>query len=124
MRERSPNIVEKFQHALLRLFGGDCSAGHQLLHPPRDELRIPRPELGLRQSRKPRSRLNHLNVLRQQPQHFVAIIPLRRVRMALWPCAKYALALAGCDSFDPLDKFQDWDLMSSSKTPLKGFLVG
>ena len=30
------------------------------------------------------------------------------------------LALAGCDSFDPLDKFQDWDLMSSSKTPLKG----
>jgi hypothetical protein len=30
------------------------------------------------------------------------------------------LALSGCDSFDPLDKFQDWDLMSSSKTPLKG----
>src|SRR5437764_12437371 len=30
-----------------------------------------------------------------------------------------AVALAGCDSFDPLDKFQDWDIMSS-KTPLKG----
>ena len=29
------------------------------------------------------------------------------------------VALAGCDSFDPIDKFQDWDLMSS-KTPLKG----
>jgi hypothetical protein len=32
----------------------------------------------------------------------------------------FGLALAGCDSFDPLDKFQDWDLMSTSKTPLKG----
>ena len=30
------------------------------------------------------------------------------------------LGLAGCDSFDPLDKFQDWDIMGSSKTPLKG----
>jgi len=30
------------------------------------------------------------------------------------------LALAGCDSFDPLDKFQDWDIMGSSKTPMKG----
>src|SRR5205809_3929124 len=30
-----------------------------------------------------------------------------------------AVALAGCDSFDPLDKFQDWDIMSS-KTPMKG----
>jgi len=30
-----------------------------------------------------------------------------------------ATTLAGCDSFDPLDKFQDWDIMSS-KTPLKG----
>ena len=30
------------------------------------------------------------------------------------------LALAGCDSFDPLDKFQDWDIMGSSKPPLKG----
>jgi len=29
------------------------------------------------------------------------------------------LGLAGCDSFDPLDKFQDWDLMSSKK-PLPG----
>ena len=30
------------------------------------------------------------------------------------------LALAGCDSFDPLDKFQDWDIMSSNKKPLQG----
>ena len=30
-----------------------------------------------------------------------------------------ALALSGCDSFDPLDKFQDWDIMSSKK-PLPG----
>jgi hypothetical protein len=30
------------------------------------------------------------------------------------------LALAGCDSFDPLDKFQDWDLLGSNKTPLRG----
>jgi hypothetical protein len=30
------------------------------------------------------------------------------------------LALAGCDSFDPLDKFQEWDIMGSSKTPLRG----
>ena len=29
------------------------------------------------------------------------------------------LALSGCDSFDPLDKFQDWDIMSSKK-PLPG----
>jgi hypothetical protein len=32
----------------------------------------------------------------------------------------FAVALAGCDSFDPLDKFQDWDIMGSSKTPLRG----
>lgn len=30
------------------------------------------------------------------------------------------LALAGCDSFDPLDKFQDWDIMGASKTPIRG----
>jgi hypothetical protein len=30
------------------------------------------------------------------------------------------LALGGCDSFDPLDKFQDWDLLGGGKTPLKG----
>ena len=30
------------------------------------------------------------------------------------------LALAGCDSFDPLDKFQDWDILGSNKTPLRG----
>ena len=31
-----------------------------------------------------------------------------------------ALALGGCDSFDPLDKFQDWDIMGSNKKPLPG----
>ena len=30
------------------------------------------------------------------------------------------LALAGCDSFDPMDKFQDWDIMGGGKTPVKG----
>jgi hypothetical protein len=30
------------------------------------------------------------------------------------------LALAGCDSFDPLDKFHDWDIMGSSKPPIRG----
>ena len=31
-----------------------------------------------------------------------------------------AFALGGCDSFDPLDKFQDWDIMGSNKKPLPG----
>ncbi len=31
-----------------------------------------------------------------------------------------ALALGGCDSFDPLDKFQDWDIMGAGKKPLQG----
>lgn len=31
-----------------------------------------------------------------------------------------SLALGACDSFDPLDKFQDWDIMGGGKTPLKG----
>ena len=30
------------------------------------------------------------------------------------------LALAGCDSFDPLDKFQDWDIMGTNKKPIQG----
>jgi hypothetical protein len=30
------------------------------------------------------------------------------------------LALGGCDSFDPLDKLQELDIMGTSKTPLKG----
>jgi len=34
--------------------------------------------------------------------------------------AALAFALAGCDSFDPLDKFQDWDLMAGSKPPVRG----
>ena len=31
-----------------------------------------------------------------------------------------ALTLGGCDSFDPLDKFQDWDIMGANKKPLQG----
>jgi hypothetical protein len=31
-----------------------------------------------------------------------------------------AVALAGCSDFDPIDKFQDLDIMATSKTPLKG----
>lgn len=30
------------------------------------------------------------------------------------------LGLAGCESFDPLDKLQELDIMGSSKTPLQG----
>src|SRR5262249_170030 len=41
---------------------------------------------------------------------------MRIVTFAALACG---LALSGCDSFDPLDKFQDWDLLSS-KTPIKG----
>ena len=41
----------------------------------------------------------------------------RTLTLAALACG---LALAGCDSFDPLDKFQDWDLMGAGKTPLKG----
>ena len=32
----------------------------------------------------------------------------------------FGLALSGCDSFDPLDKFQDLDIMATSKTPIRG----
>jgi len=42
------------------------------------------------------------------------------MRIIPFAALAFALALAGCDSFDPLDKFQDWDIMSPSKTPLKG----
>ena len=31
-----------------------------------------------------------------------------------------ATVLGGCDSFDPLDKFQDWDIMGGGKKPLQG----
>jgi hypothetical protein len=31
-----------------------------------------------------------------------------------------ALVLGGCSTFDPIDAFQDWDLMGSSKKPLPG----
>jgi hypothetical protein len=42
------------------------------------------------------------------------------MRMLSFAALAGALVLAGCDSFDPLDKFQDWDIMSSKKDPLKG----
>jgi hypothetical protein len=31
-----------------------------------------------------------------------------------------ALVLGGCSSFDPIDTFQDWDLLGSGKKPLQG----
>jgi hypothetical protein len=31
-----------------------------------------------------------------------------------------SLALAGCSSFDPIDMFQDWDLLGAGKKPLPG----
>jgi hypothetical protein len=41
-------------------------------------------------------------------------------RKMIFVVAALGLALGGCDSFDPLDKFQDWDIMGSSKKPLPG----
>ncbi len=41
----------------------------------------------------------------------------RTLTLAALACG---LALGGCDSFDPLDKFQDWDIMGSGKTPIRG----
>lgn len=41
-------------------------------------------------------------------------------RKTILAAAALALMLGGCDSFDPLDKFQDWDIMGSSKKPLQG----
>ena len=32
----------------------------------------------------------------------------------------FGFALAGCDSFDPMDKFQDLDIMATSKPPIRG----
>ncbi|MEA2929859.1 MAG: hypothetical protein QOG38_2287 [Hyphomicrobiales bacterium] len=43
-----------------------------------------------------------------------------RHKTILFAAAVLALALGGCDSFDPLDKFQDWDIMGSNKKPLPG----
>src|ERR1041384_6430242 len=31
-----------------------------------------------------------------------------------------ALALGGCGTFDPIDTFQDWDLLGRAKKPLQG----
>lgn len=41
----------------------------------------------------------------------------RTLTLAALACS---LALGGCDSFDPLDKFQDWDIMGGGKTPIRG----
>jgi outer membrane biosynthesis protein TonB len=41
-------------------------------------------------------------------------------RKTIFAVAALGLALAGCDSFDPLDKFQEWDIMGSTKKPLQG----
>jgi hypothetical protein len=41
----------------------------------------------------------------------------RTLTLAALACG---LALGGCDSFDPLDKFQDWDIMGSGKPPIRG----
>jgi hypothetical protein len=41
----------------------------------------------------------------------------RTLTLAALACG---LVLGGCDSFDPLDKFQDWDLLGGGKTPVKG----
>ncbi len=43
------------------------------------------------------------------------------MRKTILTAAAFALTLAlgGCDSFDPLDKFQEWDVLSSKK-PILG----
>ena len=41
----------------------------------------------------------------------------RTLTLAALACG---LVLGGCDSFDPLDKFQDWDLLGGGKTPIRG----
>jgi outer membrane biosynthesis protein TonB len=41
-------------------------------------------------------------------------------RQTILVVAVLGLALGGCDSFDPLDKFQEWDIMGSGKKPLQG----
>jgi outer membrane biosynthesis protein TonB len=41
-------------------------------------------------------------------------------RSTIFVVAVLGLALGACDSFDPLDKFQDWDIMGSNKKPLQG----
>jgi hypothetical protein len=45
-----------------------------------------------------------------------------RMRSRVFTVAALALsvALAGCESFDPLDKLSELDIMGVSKTPLKG----
>ena len=65
---------------------------------------------------------------RHAPAHRRADRARRRARQGLSRCAvspssslrRWASRWAGCDSFDPLDKFQDWDIMGSNKKPLQG----
>ena len=43
-----------------------------------------------------------------------------RAMLTAAAAAALAVVLAGCGSFDPLDKLQELDIMGSSKTPLPG----
>ena len=41
-------------------------------------------------------------------------------RIVTFAALIFGLALSGCDSFDPMDKFQDLDIMAPSKPPIRG----
>jgi hypothetical protein len=41
-------------------------------------------------------------------------------RLITFAALAVGLVLAGCDSFDPIDKFQDMDIMGSAKPPIRG----
>src|SRR3954466_10647951 len=43
-----------------------------------------------------------------------------RSRIVTAASLAFGLALAGCDSFDPLDKLSELDIMGTSKKPLPG----
>jgi hypothetical protein len=43
-----------------------------------------------------------------------------RSRIVTAAALAFGLALAGCDSFDPLDKLSELDIMGTSKKPLQG----
>lgn len=45
---------------------------------------------------------------------------MMRRRILTAAALAFGLALAGCDSFDPLDKLADLDIMGTSKKPLTG----
>src|SRR5436309_10445538 len=44
----------------------------------------------------------------------------RMCRIVTVAALALGLALAGCDSFDPLDKLSELDIMGTSKKPLEG----